>query len=175
MIYPPNHLPKPMPEDGWWPSAKTAVARKAWLGLFLKTALSLMRCFALIFAVLLAGCASDREVVVTPLPGAPVPIQMPDISPEPTHDYTINESSICEVHHTQMQRTVVPIGYGYILPDAQAQVRYEASKKAFPHAETWVAGGCCVMVGYSATNAVIYTCPECKKAASRWDSLHEPH
>jgi hypothetical protein len=134
-----------------------------------------MRSLILIFAVSLAGCASNHEIAVTSLPETLAPIQMTGLSPEPTRDYTIGESAICEVHRTQMKRTVVPIGYGYILPDAQAQARYTASTNAFPHAETFVAGGCCIMVGYSATNAVIYTCPECKKAAARWDSVYEKH
>ena len=129
-----------------------------------------MRFLVLIFAVYLVGCASNREIATTSLPEALVPNQMTDLTPEPIRDYTIKSSATCEVHHTQMQRTVVPIAYGLIRPDMLAQARYAASVKSFPHAKTFVAGGCCVMVGYSATNAVIYTCRECKKAASRWDS-----
>jgi len=134
-----------------------------------------MRFLALIFAVCLAGCASNREVVVTPLPEPPTPIEVTGPSPEPTPDYTKNESATCEVHHIQMERTVVPIAYGLILPGAGAQARYAASTNSFPHAETFVLGGCSVIVGYSATNAVIYTCPVCKKMAARWDSKHDYH
>jgi len=90
------------------------------------------------------------------------------------NDYTVGQAPICEVHHIQMQRTSVPVVYGLLELTASAQARYEAGKTAFPHAETWVGGGC-VSSPDSATNAFIYTCSECKKAASKWDSQHDFH
>lgn len=89
-------------------------------------------------------------------------------------DYTVGQSAICEVHNIQMQRTSVRVTYGLFGYNASAQARYEASKTAFPHAQTSFPGGC-VVSSHSATNAFIYTCPECKKAASRWDSQHGHH
>jgi hypothetical protein len=118
-----------------------------------------MRFFILIFAMCLAGCFSSHDITITRLPHPRVV----------TADYTAGESAVCEIHHVQMERTVVPIGYGLILPDAKAQARYAASTNAFPHAETFVLGGC-VVSDDSPKSAVIYTCPACKKAASRWDS-----
>ena len=85
-----------------------------------------------------------------------------------TKDYTYCESSVCEIHHVQMKRTIVPIGYGLIMPDEKARARYEASTNSFPHAETFVAGGCCV-TSWDAHRAAIYVCPECMKAALAWD------
>jgi hypothetical protein len=118
-----------------------------------------MRLFLLIFSLCLVGCDNSRH-------GAILTIG-PDSTPR---DYTVGQSPICEVHHIQMQRTSVRVVYGLPGSSALAEARYEASKKAFPHAETSVSGGCVVAPGISATNAFIYTCPECKKAASRWDS-----
>ena len=92
---------------------------------------------------------------------------------QPPTDLTEGESDICSVHHIQMQRTSVPIGYGLFIEDKVAQSRYEASKTAFPNAKTWVAGGCVVIEGYSPTNAFVYICPKCKIAALSWDSKHD--
>ena len=107
----------------------------------------------------LAGCVGSHDVTITRLPHLQVE----------TADYTTGESAVCEIHHIQMEHTVVPIGYGLILPDAKAQARFAASTNEFPHANTFVLGGC-VVSDDSPKRAVIYTCPECKKAASRWDS-----
>ena len=84
-----------------------------------------------------------------------------------TEDYTKGEPTICELHHIQMTRTTVSIEYG--LPDlARLQARYVACTNSFPHGNCFVEGGCCVESD-SAHRAVIYVCPECKKAAHVWD------
>src|SRR5690242_6504931 len=122
-----------------------------------------MRFFMLIFSLCLVGCDNSRH--------GPVITIGPDSTPR---DYTVGQSPICEVHHIQMQRTSVRVSYGLPGPNASAEARYKASKTAFPHAQTSFPGGCCVSP-HSATNAFIYTCPECKKAASKWDSQHDYH
>ena len=58
-----------------------------------------------------------------------------------TQDYTDGKPAICEVHHVQMRRTIVPIGYGLIMPDDKARMRYAASTNSFPNAQTFVGGG----------------------------------
>jgi hypothetical protein len=93
----------------------------------------------------------------------------PDSTPR---DYTVGQSPICEVHRIQMPRTSVRVAYGMpAKPSALAAARYEASKKAFPNAQSSASGGCCVTL-HSPTNAFIYTCSECKKAAKSWDSVY---
>jgi hypothetical protein len=125
-----------------------------------------MRFLTLTFLLLLMGCAKPHDDPATAI----------TIGPDSTpRDFTVGQSSTCEIHHIQMQRTSVRVVYGLLRSSSSAQARYEASKTAFPHAETWVGGGCVVAPGISATNAFIFTCPECKKAASKWDSQHDYH
>ena len=85
-----------------------------------------------------------------------------------TQDYTDGKPAICEVHHVQMRRTIVPIGYGLIMPYDKARMRYAASTNSFPNVQTFVGGGCCV-TSWDAHRAAIYVCPECKQAAQAWD------
>ena len=121
-----------------------------------------MRFFILIISLCLVGCGdSQRGPVINVAPDSIAP-----------RDFTVGQSPICETHHIQMQRTSVRVVYGLFGWSALAQARYEASKKAFPHAETSVGGGCVIAPGISATNAFIYICPECRKAATRWDSVY---
>jgi hypothetical protein len=120
--------------------------------------------FILLLALVFAGCAETNQVGVTPLRAAH----------KETADYTVGATAICEVHHIPMVRTTVPIAYGLIMPTAQAEARYAASTNAFPHAETYVCGGCCVY-DESPQKAVIYVCPECTKAAKEWDATHKEH
>src|SRR2546430_69928 len=95
------------------------------------THMSLQRIFILFSALLLvAGCASN---------------------------FTHGESDVCEIHHSQMGKTRVPIHYGLIRPGERARARYAASTNAFPHARDWLAGGC-VVSSSSPRRAVIYTC-----------------
>jgi len=123
-----------------------------------------MRFFILTISLCLVGCGNSHD--------APVITFGPDSTPR---DYTVGQSPICEIHHIQMQRTSVRVAYGLPGASTLAAARYETSMKAFPHAETSVGGGCVVAPGISATNAFIFTCLECKKAASKWDSQHDYH
>jgi hypothetical protein len=123
-----------------------------------------MRFLMFILAAFLAGCAGTRNVAITPLPKLQVE----------TADYTVGVSTICEIHHIQMQRTTVPIAYGLLSVDAQAEAKYAVSTNSFPHAETFAFGGC-VVSDHSPKNAVIFICPECKKTAARWDSVYGKH
>lgn len=99
-------------------------------------------------ALLMAGCSWRRE------------------------DYTRGESQVCELHHVQMVRSTVPIVYGLFSFTAEGEFRHTVSTNSFPHAETYVLGGCCITPD-SAHRAVVYTCSECKKAGTEWDALHE--
>jgi len=89
-----------------------------------------------------------------------------------SEDLTAGKPCICEVHGTQMSKIVVPIQYGLIRPDQTTLARFTASTNSFPHAETWVGGGCVVTTG-SPHRAVIFACAQCKKARTRWEESHD--
>ena len=90
----------------------------------------------------------------------------------PRLDCTKGTSSICEVHQLSMTRTSVPIIYGLTTWTYDGKVRNEASKGAFPHADKSVSGGC-VSNLTSPRRAIIYVCPDCKRAADEWQRKHE--
>lgn len=83
-----------------------------------------------------------------------------------TEDYTQGKPTVCEIHNVPMVRTTVPIFYGFPRFSDRYMARFAASTNAFPHAETYVLGGC--RAG-DARRAVIYVCPKCKSAAHDWD------
>jgi len=85
-------------------------------------------------------------------------------------DLTRGMPSTCEVHHTQMFKTNAPIEYGLIRLNDYGRARQAASTNSFPHAQECVLGGC--IVG-SATQAVVYVCPDCQKALQKWEVGHE--
>jgi hypothetical protein len=79
------------------------------------------------------------------------------------------QSSICELHHAQMTKTNVPIAYGLIRLSAWGKALEAARTNTFPHAADEILGGC--VVGDS-TNAIVYVCPVCLAARSRWELEH---
>ena len=85
-------------------------------------------------------------------------------------DFTTGMPNTCEIHHTQMFETNVPMDYGLIRPDEYGQARQAASTNSFPHAQACVLGGC--ILG-TATQAVIYVCPDCQKALQKWEIARE--
>lgn len=69
----------------------------------------------------------------------------------------------CAVHDCPLQCDSVPIRYGLIkLRDEYRR----AVKREFPHAKTFVLGGC--RVGPPRNENVMY-CPECRAAESKWN------
>jgi hypothetical protein len=89
-----------------------------------------------------------------------------------TEDYTKGEPTVCEIHHVPMVRTGVPIVYGLPGFSDRYMARFAASTNAFAHAESYVLGGCCTTPG-SAHRAVIFVCPECKRAAKAWELSYD--
>jgi len=87
-------------------------------------------------------------------------------------DWTKGSSATCEVHHTRMVKSNVPIQYGLIRLNEYGRSRQAASTNIFPHAQECVLGGC--IVG-TATQAVIYVCPDCQKALQKWEVARESH
>lgn len=87
-----------------------------------------------------------------------------------TADLTRGLPSTCEVHHTQMLKTNVPIEYGLIRLNEYGRARQAARANCFPHAQECVLGGC--IVG-TPTQAVIYVCPDCQKALQKWEIARE--
>jgi hypothetical protein len=88
-----------------------------------------------------------------------------------TEDHTRGVSGICELHHSQMTKTNVPIRYGLMGYSQWALAFQAASTNNFPHADDEVLGGC--LVGSdSPTQAVIYVCAQCLRAQEQWISEH---
>jgi predicted RNA-binding Zn-ribbon protein involved in translation (DUF1610 family) len=85
---------------------------------------------------------------------------------EPRADFTKGVPSMCVVHHTQMVKTNVPIEYGLVRLNEYGRARQAASTNSFPHAQECTLAGC--IVG-TATQAVIYVCPDCQKALQKWE------
>src|SRR5438309_4950499 len=86
--------------------------------------------------------------------------------------WTHGESPVCEMHHTRMSKTRVPIEYGLIGFDERGRARFAASTNAFPHAEDWVRGGCIERL-FAPHRAVIYTCDACMTARQHWEHDYE--
>lgn len=85
-------------------------------------------------------------------------------------DWTKGASATCEVHQRRMIKTKVPIEYGLMRLNEYGRARQAASTNSFPHAQECVLGGC--IVG-TATQAVIYVCPDCQKALQNWGAARE--
>lgn len=85
-------------------------------------------------------------------------------------DLTRGMPSTCEIHRTEMLKTNVPIEYGLIRLNDFGRARQAASTSSFPHAQESVLGGC--IVG-TATQAIIYICPDCQKALQKWELARE--
>jgi hypothetical protein len=84
-------------------------------------------------------------------------------------DHTRGVRSICEIHHSLMTKKKVQIQYGLFRLNAWGLALQAASTNGFPHAEEEVLGGC--VLG-TATQAVIYVCPQCQLARRQWESAH---
>jgi len=82
---------------------------------------------------------------------------------------TRGESRICEVHHTRMSKTTVPVQYGLIHFSERSIARFHAKTNAFPHADYWIPGGCLGPGPFLGRRAVIYTCDNCKTARKQWE------
>ena len=89
-----------------------------------------------------------------------------------TEDQTKGASAVCEVHHTRMAKTKVPIEYGLIRLNEYGRARQAASTNSFPHAQECVLGGC--IVG-TTKEAVIYVCSDCQKALQQWEASRDDH
>ncbi len=70
---------------------------------------------------------------------------------------------ICEVHGKQMKRMMLPLSYG--LPPRDEELR-EARARLFPHAWTYLLGGCVVDMDRPEAEALV--CEECRSAEREW-------
>jgi hypothetical protein len=85
-------------------------------------------------------------------------------------DYTKGETSVCEVHHQKMTKTVVPVHYGLMTVTPRDGALNSASTNAFPHAEDFVNPECMVR---SQREALVYTCLECVRARRQWEANYD--
>jgi hypothetical protein len=85
-------------------------------------------------------------------------------------DYAKGAARVCEVHHREMEKTIVPIHYGLGIVTPRNEAMYSASTNGFPHAPDSVNPGCAVQ---SPREAVIYICPECVKLRQQWEADYD--
>jgi hypothetical protein len=78
----------------------------------------------------------------------------------------IYDRETCEAHHVKMDRKVVRIDYGLIVP-GPGEPTGETEHRLFPHRHEVAFGGCVVMPDSPKTEKV-YVCSECKKAYDKW-------
>jgi hypothetical protein len=88
-----------------------------------------------------------------------------------TEDQTKGASAVCEVHHSRMVKTKVPVVYGLIPLTDHSRARQAASTNTFPHAQEFVVGA--RFGGSTAKESVIYVCPDCQKALQQWEASRE--
>jgi hypothetical protein len=85
-------------------------------------------------------------------------------------NYTRGQANICEVHHRNMDKTVVSVHYGLISVSARDDALYVASTNAFPHAENSLNPGCNMQ---RTREAIIYTCGECVRLRHEWEAAYD--
>ena len=85
-------------------------------------------------------------------------------------DYTGGRPDVCEVHHQQMQKTIVPAYYGLMPVTPRDAAMYSARTNTFPHAEDSVNPGCDPR---GPREAVVYSCPECVRVRHLWEADYD--
>jgi hypothetical protein len=85
-------------------------------------------------------------------------------------NYTKGESTICEVHHLKMIKTVVPVHYGLMTVTPRNEAMDSARSNGFPNAADSLNPGCTVR---RQREALVYTCPECVKTRIRWQANYD--
>ena len=85
-------------------------------------------------------------------------------------DYTGCRPDVCEVHHQQMQKTIVPAYYGLMPVTPRDAAMYFARTNTFPHAEDSVNSGCDPR---GPREAVVYSCPECVRVRHLWEADYD--
>lgn len=86
-------------------------------------------------------------------------------------DRTRGVSENCEVHHSRMIKTNVPILYGLRVFTEWGKTLQSASSNNFPHAEEYILGGCEVG-SYSPRQAIVYVCTNCLQVQQQWITQH---
>ena len=85
-------------------------------------------------------------------------------------NYTGDRADVCEVHHQQMQKIIVPAYYGLMPVMPRDAAMLSARTNTFPHAEDSVNPGCDPR---GPREAVIYSCPECIKVRHLWEADYD--
>ena len=83
-------------------------------------------------------------------------------------DRLVYDASICPVHHRQMTLQAVPISYG--LPSFSNEYQ-KARDTRFPHANSYVLGGCSVG---PEKNARVFRCKDCIGEEKAWEARNAP-
>jgi hypothetical protein len=114
------------------------------------------RTLTILLVAAAAFCGCDRERAVTTSTGLPkAPVRWPGLS---------SQSGSCELHGVAKIQDTVSILYG--------QMFIDRATTNFPNAWSFVGGGCRV-TSDSPTQALIYFCPICRGAESKWKGQHD--
>jgi hypothetical protein len=76
-----------------------------------------------------------------------------------------NEQEVCEVHGTALELGLATIAYGLF---GVNKAYMEDRRDLFPHANSWVGGGC---VASDVDVAQVHFCPLCREAEVVWKQV----
>jgi hypothetical protein len=77
----------------------------------------------------------------------------------------LNEERFCELHNTVLELGFSPIAYGLLAIEKEY---LEDKSDLFPHANSWVGGGC---VARDVDVALVHFCPQCREAEVVWKQV----
>jgi len=92
----------------------------------------------------------------------------------PSYDAAYQEAyknGICNVHHVQMHKEMVPIIYGLLIEEPGVGPSSKTRLYHFPFADKYSVGGCDVMPN-SPKKELIFVCPECLSQEQQWIIKH---
>lgn len=81
-------------------------------------------------------------------------------------DRMLYDASVCRAHGVSMERTIVPISYGFPMFDREYSKAMDAD---FPNTGI-VLGGCCVNTERLSTRE--WVCPTCVEHKKRWENMN---
>ena len=85
-------------------------------------------------------------------------------------DKNAKTNGMCQVHHVQMERRLVPVAFG--LPPPPSEAYDEAMQRDFPHSSLHIEGGCVTSEKFRHARLPWYVCPTCKRAEHEWAEKH---
>lgn len=115
-------------------------------------------------AVMMGYKASQQvEISVKKQVTTNINLEIEELWSEDAIDVTGGQQTRCEVHDVEMNRVLVPVGYGLRVIDS----KYEEAKQWFPNAEPYHHSGCVIRPPFKAWSL---RCPKCVYTRNKWKS-----